>query len=358
MFQPAPPPIEPFIVACECGGKVTGVRSNTYQKPACPQCSLPVFVLPANAYPRPKSALKSPPSVPNATKLPPSVVIDEAPEVARRSKSGPPKGNSPDDQLPTTILRDANSKLITPLRLVAAAIAVAGTLTVAGVWHRTSVEYAKATVATATDRGKEALQEHDFPTAEKELDKARAALDLLKRDDDAANDVRQLSREATAMSRIVNSPLYEILQETLTARVPGSTEPLAMSSLNQGAWIIFDTKLISDAEHKGRYQVDAPLNVNDINVEIVLESHIFDSLSDRDEFGEIPRVIFAAQLGKMSQPDGDPVTSQLILEGKSAFLWTNYDNYVAIGFQSSDEDAEKQARALLESQAGVRQKHQ
>lgn len=362
LFQQAPPAPEPFVVECDCGGKVSGVRTNNYLKPACPECSMPVFVLPANVYPRPKSAAKAIAAAPSTGKSgrpPTSVVIDEAPPVAAKNgiKSESKQARDSAPQLPTAILKDSSRRIVTPLRALGFTIFVASVLTFVGVWHRTSVEQAKATVAKATDLGKEALQEHDFTKAETELGRARAALDLLKRHDAAANDVRQLSREATAMSRIVGSPLIDVLQETLAARVPGSTQPLAMSSLNQGAWIIFDTKLITDAEHQGRYQIDAPLDVNEINIEIVIESSIFESLSDRDEFGETNRVIFAAQLDQMTQPSGDPAASTLTLNGRTAFLWANYNNYVAIGFHPGDDDAEKQTRSVLERQAEALQKN-
>ena len=363
LFQPAPPPVEPFVVYCDCGGKVTGVRTSTYQKPACPQCATPVFVLPGNVYPRPKSIAKAAPAAPpppKPSRLPSSVVIDEAATASANKllKADSHKSDESLPQRPTAILKDSNWKIVTPLRMIGAAIFIAGVLTFAGVWHRTSVENAKATVAKATDLGKAALLERDFTKAETELGRARAALDLLKRQDTAANDVRQLSREATAMSRIVGSPLFEILQETLAARTPGSTKPLLMSSLNQGAWIIFDTKLIPDTERKGRYQIDTPLSVNDINVDIVIESPVFDTLPDRDDFGETNRVIFAAQLDQMSQPEGDPAASVLTLDGKTCFLWTNYENYVSIGFLPSDDEAEKETRALLQRQAEAQQKHQ
>ncbi len=366
LFQQPLPSIEPFAVECDCGGKVVGQRTSTHLRPICPACERPVFVLPANVYPQPKlqaSAKNQPAKQSDGTKsgrISTNVVADVGPQ--------PPPTKSPTVHKLTAgrtvqpqpapepaILREPRTPLITPLRMIAAAIVLVSAVTVGGLWHRQRIERAKTTVARSTDSGMVALRERDFVKAAYELDKARLAVDLLGRTDRAAHDIRRLSREATALAKLASNSLTEFLQETLSNGKPDQTEPLRMASLDKNAWVLFDACMIPTGEGRDRFVIDAPILLREGIVRIEIESPIFQNASHSSESSEEPRIIFAAQLEQVSPPHGEPPTSILTLNGKSAFLWTSYDTYVAIGYHAFDAEEERQTKALLERQLEARQ---
>jgi hypothetical protein len=358
--QPLPAP-EPFEVECDCGGKLVGQRAPTYQRPTCPVCDRPVFVLPANVYPRqkPKSPPKNiptKPTDPGKTARPSSnSVVDDRPpqiplKVARGKTSIAGRDVSSPPEPEPALLREPRRPIFTPLRLVTVAILCVSALTARGLWSRHLIETAKKTVAVAADAGTAAVRELDFATGAKELERARLAVDLLGRKDQTAEEIRRLSREATVLANLASSSLTEVLQDTLSNAKPGQTEPLRMASLDKNAWVIFDTGLIPNGEGPNRFLVDAPMVLGKISVQIEIESATLARVAVSSDGTESPRIIFAAQLEEISSPAGEPLTSVLKLNGKTAILWTSYDTYGAVGYRPFDTESEKQTKAILERQ--------
>ncbi|MEI8019169.1 MAG: hypothetical protein WCH39_13280 [Schlesneria sp.] len=366
LFQkPLPPPPEPFEVECDCGGKVVGQRAGNYQKPTCPNCSRPVFVLPLNVYPRPlpkpspKSTSPKKGGESRGTQTSANTVVQDIPAL---NPTKPASGKKPDAgrATPTAIpaepelLREPRSPIFTPLRLVAAAILVVSIFTVRGLMNRHRIETAKATVAASADKGMVAIKEGDFATAAKELEKARLAVDLLGRKDQTADDIRRNSREATAIANFAASSLTEFLEETLANARPGQSEPLRMASLDKNAWVLFDATVIPTGEGGNLLTVDSPVFLKSAFVEIEIDSPVIGKFARSTESGENPRVIFAAQLEQVSAPKGEPPKAVLTLNGKTAFLWTSYAAYSAIGYRPHDEESEQQTKGLLERQLEIR----
>lgn len=365
MFQKSQPPPEPFEVECDCGAKVVGRRLDVYQKPACPRCERPVFVLPANVYPQPrikskaKRAKDDDATKPKRTST--NVVIDDQ-QLEPSPKASPGKSRSRTNPssaqaAPSKSIRDQPLALdlpvrrrITPLRLTVVAIVLVSAVTIGGIWHRHRVDRAKATVSQSADAGMAALRDREFAKAASELDQARAAVDILGRSDQAANEIRRLSREATTLAALAPSLLSEILEETIANGKPGQTEPLRMSSMYKGAWVIFDARVMPANDGKDRCTIDAPIVLGKTSVSIEIDSSILRKASQTNDSGEPPRVIFAAQLEQLTAPEGKPPKSQLLLNGKTAFLWTSYDTFSAIGFQPHDAESEEQTRGLLKRQ--------
>jgi len=251
-------------------------------------------------------------------------------------------------------LREPRSPIFTPLRLVAAAILVVSIFTVRGLMNRHRIETAKATVAASADKGMVAIKEGDFATAAKELEKARLAVDLLGRKDQTADDIRRNSREATAIANFAASSLTEFLEETLANARPGQSEPLRMASLDKNAWVLFDATVIPAGEGGNLLTVDSPVFLKSAFVEIEIDSPVIGKFARSTESGENPRVIFAAQLEQVSAPKGEPPKAVLTLNGKTAFLWTSYAAYSAIGYRPHDEESEQQTKGLLERQLEIR----
>ncbi len=376
--QQQPPPLDPYEVECECGGKVVGVRTLSHQKRPCPLCDRLVFVLPANVYPQTKP--KSDPKKKATKNLDPKVVrstsnavIDEAPppSPAASGKAGGAKtagGKVPGGKVPapkslgtgraaestpvteSQILREPRRPFFTRLRLLAIGILVMSSLTITGLWYRHRLETAKATVAQAADAGMAAILAHDFVKAARELKRAQLAVDVIGRTDPTANEIRRQSREATALAKLASSTLTEFLEEMLATAKTDSSQMLKMSSVDQGAWLIFDARVTISEDDSNQYTIDFPMIIGDVVVKIAIAAPAFRGLPQTDESGEAPRVIFAAQLEQLSSPLGEPPSSVLTLNGQTAFLWSSYDNYAAAGYRPFDEESERSTRMLLERQ--------
>ena len=360
LFKKQPPSTpEPFEVECDCGGRIVGQRSPSYQKPKCPVCDRLVFVRPANVYPRPKppapgsKSKSSQPITPTKSGRSPSNTVkdDRPPPIPLRSAAGKNATVSPPPSSLETEpaqWKEPRRPILTPLRIITFAILCISGLTFRFLWHRNAINVAQATVSAAADAGKAAVRENDFVTGAKELDRARRAVDLLGRKDQTADEIRRLSREATVLANLSSNSLTEILQETLSNARPGQSEPLRMASLDKNAWVIFDTILIPDPERQNRFSVDAPFQLGKFSVQIEIDSPLLAGVTQVSE--ETPRIIFAAQVEEMSAPQGDAMMSTLTLNGKTAILWTSYDTYYAVGFRPFDAEYEQQTKVLLERQ--------
>lgn len=361
LFQQTPPPPEPFEVECDCGAKVVGQRISTYQKPACSRCERPVFVLPANIYPQVKQKSKSRSSKGKGgskSDRTSTAVVDDDPDQTPQSQPSRTDRNAKAAKAPAVIeqqiLLEPPSPWITPLRVTTTAIFLVGVATIAGLWYRHRIEKAQTAISQSADAGMAALKEEDFLTASRELQRASDAVDVLGRTDATSNEIRRLSRESTTLANLSSSTLTEILDETIAAGKRGQTEPLRLSVSNKGAWVIFDARVTPVSGGRARCLVDAPFFVGDATVRIEVDSPAVRSVSQPDPSGQQARVIFAAQLESLTAPTGQPPISVLTLNAKTAFLWTSYDTYKAIGYRPIDAENDEQTSALLKRQLEAR----
>lgn len=70
-------------------------------------------------------------------------------------------------------LKEPQSPILTPLRMITVAILCISGLTFRFLWHRNAIAAAQATVSVAVDAGKAAVRANDFATGAKELDRVR-----------------------------------------------------------------------------------------------------------------------------------------------------------------------------------------
>lgn len=364
LFQQNAPQPEPFEVVCDCGGRVIGERTKAYQKPNCNSCGRPVFVLPLNVYPTNRPPAKSGKSPADTSAKPPPPIPQEQSPAGRSSSPG--KGGSGKEVAAKTkegrsaneakVIDDAlfvapvRKPFFTPLRKIISAIVVLSSLTVGGIWYRYRLETAKITVSRAAEAGFAALRERDFTTAARELGKAKSAVDIIGRTDDAAHEIRRSSREATAITKLASTSIADILQTVVATGNPDRKDSLRLPSADRGAWVIFDTGILPSEKIKNRFVVESPIQFDDGTVTIEIETTIFKKLPRIDDSTETIRVIFAAQLDKIAYSRDDDSKIVLTLNGATAFLWSNFNTYTAIGYLPFDEDSEKQTRAVLEHQ--------
>ena len=350
-----PPAPEPYEVGCDCGGRVTGERSRNAQRPPCPSCGRLVFVLPANVYPRivkptakkaapksatAKSATKDRVTLPEATatKSPPSskAKVEQEKAVTREDRSG--------------ITIEVREKRLTPFRLTVTAIVVVCGLTGWGLWHRHRIETAKSIVAKATEAGMQALQDRDFTTAAHELERARDAVDLLKRTDPEAQSVRLLCREAIAARGLAHDSLLELLRAAIADIKPGDKEATRFNGLYRDAWVLFDATVLVPEDSTQPCTLDMPVFHRGQLIRIETNFAALRRAASQAPDGEPARVIFAAQLERLTPAADAQSPAVLRLKDQSAFLWTNHDNYAALGYHEDAAEELKATRALLERQ--------
>ena len=355
-FRKQPPPApEPYEVGCDCGGRVTGARTRNAQRPPCPSCGRLIFVLPANVYPRSvKPASKQAAPKPKAAPSPALDVKQSKSPAKERTRIDEPSSSAARDER-SGIALEANERVLTPFRLAMTAILVISSLTAWGLWQRHRVETAKAVVAKATEAGLQALQDHDFNTAARELELARDAVDLLKRTDAESQSVRRLCREAIAARGLAQASLFELIHASMADLKPGDTDAKKFDGLYRDAWVLFDVPVLVPADDSQPCTLDMPVFHRQQAVRVEVDFPAL-RLAVRQAPPNVPaRVIFAAQLERLAPAAKGNSEAVLTLKGTTAFLWTSHDNYVALGYREDDAEELKATRAVLERQLDVMQ---
>lgn len=394
-----PPAPEPFDVGCDCGGRVTGFRVPAAQKPSCPLCGQSVFVLPGNVYPIPvKSVPKKTKSSAKPSKketrsneaTPAEEMTSGGSRSLKSGKSAATKPGKPDETTrqppPDGIAIETRIRIFTPLRIIALVMMLIGGATIWGLWGRYQVESAKAIVAKSIELGTAAMKQQDYPTAALELEKARRAVDVLKRTDAEAELVRRMSREAIAAKGLAGSSLVDLVRESLADVKSVQAKPDQKSSdrawesakfegLHRNAWVLFDASVIASDSPQEACIVELPVFHQGKQVRIQVVSKVIWSAAhnamqksqpaSRDvsvpgsiedltsQTNRVPRVIFAAQLESIAPAAGALPDAVLKLKGETAFLWTSYDSYRALGYLESDEQEVKVTEDLLERQKAI-----
>jgi hypothetical protein len=296
-----------------------------------------MFVLPANVYPVSKRPKK--PKAPPAEVEPTDEAVD-APTPKKADRPAAPAAKPAPE--PRGILLESKSRLLTPFRLVVASIAVIGTLTAWGLWHRHKIELAKSTVQAAQEAGMRALQEGDFGVAARELGRARDAVDLLGRSDPDAKSIRRFSREASAGHNLSNSGLFEILEEFAKTK--------SLASRHRGNWVLLDSVVINPDQTEKRCELDMPLLLDGMTFRIEIDSTLIRDAARRSQETGPARVIFAAPLHEIRSPSDKEPVARVILDGRVAFLWTTLETYESLGFKETREEPLRITRDLLARQ--------
>lgn len=349
-----PPAPEPFEITCDCGCRVTGLRRAAPQQLVCGGCNELVFVLPANVYPVPASEQKR--RQRRAAEIEDEGNRDSTTPSKPKSKKKkpPPLPESPPPRRTQAEVRQRLAETgrrlrrqITPLRLIVVGIVLAIVATGFRVRHRARLEQARTTARVSADRGREALHDGDFRTASRELAAATAALDLLGRTDADAEEIRQLGREATAADGLLRISLIEILNEAEQSPDP---EEWATHFRRQYAdgWLMFDAPVVQTADARGKkhIELDFPLTVHEMPVRILADVPALRSLATTTP----QRVILAAQLSECRLVTTKPAHFEMRLRPETAFLWSDFESYAALGFQENDVRTAELTRQLLDEQ--------
>lgn len=333
--KPAPPPPEPFQVECDCGVSLAGERLNAAQRPACRSCGRALFVLPANVYPATPR--------PAAAKAPPASTPAKPGAAQTRGKAAsPPEPQSA--PAPQGILLEKRVRLVTPFRLIVGAILILGTVTGVSLWRRQQYQSALRIVVAAQAAGLKALSNGDFVAAASELTKAKDAVDVLGRTDPEANEIRRQAREAVAGHHLSEYSLIQIAADC-AEELRGARS--RFGTRHQDAWVVFDTVIANPHDEASPCELDLPIIVDGLKLRIEVDSAVVRRAAQRDTAGS--RVIFAAQLQSVRPATETSPVGTLVLDGKTAFLWTSLATYEALGYVDSPEETDA-TRALLARQ--------
>lgn len=373
----APPP--PFEIVCGCGRTIAGQRTKAAQTQTCPACGLRLFVLPACVYPLPRTPKSK------AVVVPPRTKPDDDTDDARDAAALPPKskpatskpatgahaapagklrpnadaGKKPGtiapkpDALPTATLRSVASrvdlerlrrKLLSPVRVVLASVALVVGLTFWWMWHLQALNQAERTVVSAGKQAEQALEESDLGEAARQYQQVRRALDALGRNDSRAKALRQTAAEISAGADLASASLFDILHEAAARTTSADRESWAESfqSNYRDEWVVVDARVSrladsanADPTDGRRFDIDFHLGDGPNQAVIVADLPVFDQAISPG--GEPARVIFAAQLDECSPDPNREHTWRIVLRPATGFLWSSVPHLELLGLSADAE---------------------
>jgi hypothetical protein len=243
-------------------------------------------------------------------------------------------------------------RIVTPFRLVILGASVIVAMTFIVKWNSDQREDAEGELKTALGKAEVALKNRDFSTLAMEYQKACAALDVLKRNDAQEKKIRQRFKESTAAGNLVADSLFDILNELAKEIDSDSSRPqMFFENVYTHRWIVMETTVEkrTDPDGHSRIAIDFPFEAAGRPVEFEANLPIFEKLSVGREQ---QKVVFAAQLQKIQLQGVEHPYWMITLQPETAFLWTDYETFQAIGFEYEDAgEDESEARELLAEQS-------
>jgi len=248
---------------------------------------------------------------------------------------------------PNAILVDQRARWITPFRLIVSVIALLGLATGWSLWTRHQQNVARREVIAAHAAGLKALENGDFATAAQHLGRARDAVDLLRRTDEDSEEIRRLAREAIAAHDLSDYTLYEVAADC-AEELRGARS--RFGTRHRDAWIVLDVVIANPEDSQQPCELDLPLTVEGLKLRIEVDSDTIRKAAQREQAGQSARVIFAARMQSVRPGTEQSPIATLVLDGKSAFLWTSLSTYEALGYTDAAEDREATEALLMRQQ--------
>ena len=302
-----------------------GKREEVWQEVICNRCGNGKFILPINVYP--------PVIAPEEIANPVSATPPPTPELPVAKVATEKVAGIAVDVKPS-------KRFFTPRRLFALlgviGFAVAGA-TIYWSIQRANVQAAESDFKEHADAGLAFVRAGKFSEAVPELQQAVAALDILDRDDEKSQEVRQMLKESEAASNLSRLLLFEMFEGFEAHVTRGSSNwetEFRTEFANQ--WVVLETQVYRDST--GGIVLDFPLFIGSAMVLLKGELSIFEELTITKE----PRTfILALQLESCERFEKPSPYWVIQFKPKSAFLWTNYNNLLAIGFGPAAEEGEE-----------------
>jgi hypothetical protein len=230
--------------------------------------------------------------------------------------------------------------------MVVVAIVLIGAVTGYGLWYRQSVEAAKKNFQTQYEAGRSAIQDGDFGRAARELIRARDAVDLLKRSDPESMQIRRLCQESIAGRDLLSVDLYELMTQYASTK---ERERPRRIIAHRNEWLLLDV-VIADPESDRPCRLDMPVTLEQTRFHLEVDSLAIRESARREHALGSARVVFAARIKEIRKPTTDSADYVVVLDGKSAFLWSNFETYAALGYTEERPDEAKATTELLARQ--------
>lgn len=333
---------EPYEIACVCGVSLSGYRRKAPYRHTCQQCCESYFILPRNAYP-PLKVRKKKKKIPTQQRISEyllnSSLVTRLRE-KRRQKREVRKPQAPDAapqaELSPFELPPPRTRLITPFRAILVGIMLIVGLTGYGIWHSHQLEQAEVTLKTASESGRDLLQQGDLVEANAAYQQAALALDTLGRHDANAHEIRQTAHELAAINGQAVSPLFEIAGEAVSSIKQNDVQ--SWQSLFDiryaGSWVIFEATLsplpTADEKAEPRYRLNFPVILDEYMLDLELTAPAFEEYLTQHPGQPL---IFAAQMQHFEPDANRPDAGVIVLDGKSAFLWSHLKLYEQLGIE-------------------------
>lgn len=367
------PEPQPFELDCDCGTRHSGVRRRKYQRIICRSCGSALFVLPYNSYPPPlapqpkkkrkrKRQKSSGDTAGGVMSAEAAVTAGRA--LASRAVTGVSEASAQVAARTTAAGRglghrvSASGKAVvrfwTPFRLVLLGMCVVIGATAFLTLHSRSDDAAITRLKQSEEAGREALGAGDVPAACEQFEVAVAALDQLGRQTDPlACDIRQLYRETKAMRDLLPSSVFKVVNEADEALDDGQLDEFDQQFRlrDRHRWIVLEGPVtrVGGSTEGGHYRIDVPAALGDHARTVVIAGRLpaLDVLKFRDSRRE---VILAGQL-RSCELSGDRLSWVLRLEPETAFLWSNVQNYTALGLMLDDPERVAAVHRILSTQS-------
>jgi hypothetical protein len=376
----APPPEpEPYDVPCVCSHRLSGMRTSAFQVLRCNRCGNYVFVLPTDAYPKPKPKKKAPPKTPpviRGSSTPPPSLPGVAPSGSSRRNvaaggAGGGAGASAQAAAPSTapavaasaassdeIRLDAvelttKGSLFTPVRIIACAIFAVVVLTGYFIWQSQRKEKAALTLREHLEAGEAAFRDSKFAEAATEYQQAAQAVDILGRDDAESRAVRQKAKEVNAIAHLATLSLYELCDAARLAVTEKDTQfGERFDRLHRDSWIVVEGDVVSDTGPDGTPQplIRYPFPID--GAPVILDARL-KALEPTSALAGPQHVIFAGQLDSFKEEGTKTKAWVLRLKNATAFLWTGADTYRALGLGTDALRSDDETARLLAAQAEI-----
>ena len=351
-----------FELSCPCGQTIDGERTEEYQRAVCASCGETFFVLPRNVYPDPEKTkrktrrkLHSPEALSRA--------VTAGLSHTRKAVLGVSLGLVSRLVAAVRYFRRGFLSLFTPLRIVMLCLGAVVGITLYWMYWSHAVDRAELAWKESFAEGQAAFKQGDFLEAERSLQIACDALDILDREDTLARQTRQALKEATAANNLIPESLFEMvrLADEIYLAHGDSAWTDRMNRDFLGTWIVCQTRVTRTLSQEGeaRFSVDYPLSTDDRPATLDANLDVFSRLNWTDREGrpnsspagfDRQSAIFAAQLASCVRESGVWV---IRLNAGTAFFWKDYDNFCALGFRDEDPQMEEQTRKILSAQSQV-----
>lgn len=352
---------EPYEIVCVCGVCLSGYRRKTPYRHACQQCDEIYFILPRNSYPAPK-AKKKKKQLPTQKQISEYILntsfVTQIREKSKQKKASrkPQEAVSeatPKPKVSPFELPAPRTRLITPFRAILGGIVLIIGLTGYGIIHSRNLERATDTLNTATKAGESFLKQGDLIAANAAYLEAFEALETLGHTDQSSNDIRQTSRELQSINSQAVSPVFEIAEEAVSH--------IKQSDVNSWAslfdvryaetWMIFETTLtpvaVENETEPARFRLNLPIILDEYQLNLELTAPSFTEYLKQHPGKTL---IFAAQIESFQQGAKQPGTGIILLDGKTAFLWSHLNLYEQLGIQFDEFHNRNQIENILKQQ--------